>query len=136
MGVDSDHMSLVVWIKGEGKKEGRRGKKRKGRWRWSDEGKRKFKEKLGEIQEREGGVEEEWGRMKARVVGIMEKGGKEGGIKEGRGSGWFEEECRETKIKVRKELRSWRKKGGRRYRELKGSYGKLCQRKRRQRRGE
>lgn len=40
-------------------------------------------------------------------LGVMEKRRVEGGKK-----GWWDEECRESKEKVRKELRSWKRRGG------------------------
>lgn len=46
---------------------------------------------------------------------------------------WWDNECREKKKEVRKELRKWRKREGDRdrYRQVKRQYTELCERKKR-----
>lgn len=42
------------------------------------------------------------------IVDRIEKEEKKGGVRKG----WWDEECREKKTRVRKELREWKKRGG------------------------
>lgn len=56
------------------------------------------------------GVVEEWRELRGRIKGAIEK--MEKGWEGGGGGGWWDEECREEKRKVRKELRRWRREGG------------------------
>ena len=78
------------------------------------------------------GVGETWEEMKGKIQGILEGGQK---VKEekNRRRGWWDEECREGKEKVRGELRRWRKgRGdGNRYREEKLRYRKMIEKKKR-----
>ena len=99
--MDSDHMPVIVWIGGKGGGGERKGKKRKGRWSWTDEGKKVFRERLGEIWERqgseneEGGIEGEWEKKKKKIQEVLDKG-KEGERKEKgeKKRGWFDREPR------------------------------------------
>ena len=87
---------------------------------------------MGEITEGGKGVGETWEEMKGKIQGILEGGQK---VKEekNRRRGWWDEECREGKEKVRGELRRWRKgRGdGNSYREEKLRYRKMIEKKKR-----
>lgn len=63
----------------------------------------------------------------------MEKRGVEGGKK-----GWWDEECKESKEKVWKELKSWKRRGrkGESYRKERRRYKKLCDGKKKRKREE
>ena len=77
-------------------------------------------------------MQEEWRELKERIHGVIGKMGKEDkGVGNG---GWWDEQCREEKKKVRKELRRWRRKGGDggEYRESKRKYGRMCEEKRKE----
>ena len=78
----------------------------------------------------ERGVDEEWSELRERIRGAIGRSGKGGEtVKKG---GWWDRECREEKSKVRRELGKWRKEGGdgRKYKEMKREYGRLCEGKR------
>lgn len=107
--VESNHQPLIVKIR-EGDKEGRGGKSRGKLMEMDREGKKEFKEKLGRMQEGEIETEKEWERMKGRIKEVLEEGNKEKG--KGNRRGWFDEECKEEKKKLRRELRKWRREGG------------------------
>jgi len=59
---------------------------------------------------------------------------RENGIKVGRKRGWWDEECREEKKKVRRALRKWRWSVGEeeKYRKGKRKYREMCNRKKRE----
>jgi len=133
--IDSDHHPVVVemkerkgrkMIKGKGKKE----------WRgiWDEEGRREFRKKWGEGEEmKERGIEEQWKELKEgikRVLREVEEERKDES-KAGKKAGWWDEECREEKKRVRKSLRRWRKGEGEeeKYKEGKKGYKELCERK-------
>lgn len=81
-------------------------------------------------------MEREWEEIKERIGRALEK--VEKGKKVRGKRGWWDDECREGKKKVRRELRKWRKgKGsGDRYRKEKKVYKELCEEKKeRARRG-
>lgn len=131
--VDSNHQPVSVLLRGkrERRKSRKAGPKRRGESE-VEEGKRKFG--VDEIGEKE--VEEEWGRLKVKIeeaLGNMEKRVVGGGKKE-----WWDEECRESKEKVRRELRKWRREGGEgeSYRRERGRYKKLYEGKREREREE
>lgn len=90
---------------------------------------------MGEIQKGDGELEEDWRRMKEKVTEIIERGEEEGRVWKGREGMWFEEECRNEKRKLRKELRRWRREEGEgeNYRVMKRNYEKVCQSKRKMR---
>jgi len=69
--VDSDHQPIEVWLKGE-RVRGEGGKVGERLWRgaWSEEGRNRFRQKLGGLELRERGLEEEW-EMEGRLKGIM-----------------------------------------------------------------
>ena len=113
--VDSDHQPLVVWVRGEvggnierrksgGGREGERGN-------WTEEGRREFMRSFGRRGEGGWSVDEEWGELRGRIKGALGKAVVGGGETKRKG-GWWDEECREEKSKVRKELRRWRREGG------------------------
>ena len=99
---------------------------------WSVERREEFRKAMGELEETDGGVAETWGEMKDRIKKVVEGGceAKERGGKRG----WWDEECKEEKNKVRRELRKWRRGegDGGTYREAKGKYKNLTERKRRE----
>jgi len=116
-------------VEGGGVKKVSKGKRR---WRWTEERIVKFKGRMEDWWEEKGdGKEIKWEIVKEGVRNILEEEqGKEGGWKKG----WWDQECREEKRRVRRELRRWRRRrgGGERYRELRGVYNKLCERKKRE----
>lgn len=62
------------------------------------------------MERSEGGIEEEWEEIKGKIkvaMSEMKRNSKEEGRK-----GWWDEECRKKKKKVRKELRDWKKDKG------------------------
>ena len=63
------------------------------------------------------------------MKGILEKGNKEG--EKRKIKGWFDEECREEKRMLKKQMRRWRREGGSggEYKEGKKRYRELCKRK-------
>ncbi|XP_029176468.1 cilia- and flagella-associated protein 251-like [Nylanderia fulva] len=136
--VDSDHMPVVIWIRGKGGGGEGKGIKRKRRWSWTKEGKEKFRERIGEIWEKqrdeqeEKGVEGEWEEKKRKIQEVLDKG-KEGEGKERREKkrGWFDGECRREKGEVAKELKRWKRIGGKgeEYRKRKKEYKRLCRKK-------
>ena len=109
--VDSDHHPVVIWVKGGGREEGGTGKigagRNERRGNWTQEGRVEFMRSFGIREVRKRGVEEEWGELSGRIKEAVNKMGK--GEKKG---GWWDEECREEKGKVRRELRRWRREGG------------------------
>lgn len=79
--IETDHLPLLIRLKGKGVGRFRKIKAGKGRWDWTGEGRRKFREVLGKVR---GGLEEEekeWGKIKGRIKKILEKKGRtrEGG---------------------------------------------------------
>jgi len=135
--VESDHQPLEIRIKGErGGKGGRRGEKRGDKkWRrgiWNEEVRKGFVEKLGEWEEVEKGLEEDWRGMERKIKEALEEGERIGKEKEKRRLGWRDRECEEKKREVRRELRKWRKGrgSGEGYRRIKREYKRLCEEKR------
>jgi len=53
--IESDHFPIEVWLRGGRKRTGTKATNKGGRWRWSDEGKVMFKERMEEWWERRGG---------------------------------------------------------------------------------
>jgi len=121
-----------------GEDRGRRDQKRERiirRGVWDEEGREEFiKEiRLGIGEERE--IQREIEGMKERIGKALEIGKKKKGKEKRNRTGWWDEECRERKKEVRKELRKWRK----------GEKGigiergrediKICARKRKERKG-
>jgi len=133
--IDSDHHPVEVWIKGVEKKR-RESKGQEGYMRgvWDEEGCRKFREMLGKMEMGEEDVETMWEGMEGKVKKVLQETGR-GRENEGRKGkrGWWDEECKEKKKGVRKELRNWRKKGGegRDYKRKKQEYKELCEKKKR-----
>lgn len=87
------------------KREGGGLKRKTGGVQWSEEGIGKFTEGFRSEEVGEGGIEEEWKRLKTKIgeaLGNMDKRVAGGGKK-----GWWDEECRVSKEKVRKELRKY-----------------------------
>lgn len=123
-----------MWIRGSREKgesknirKGVEGRRRKV-W-WTEQGKREFVEKFGVGEMVGNGVQEEWSGLKGRIkeaLGGMER--REGS--RGKNS-WWNEKCRDSKERVRKALRRWRKEGGagEEYKQEKGRHKKLCDKK-------
>jgi len=113
--VDSDHHLLEVRIKGREQKSKERMKGRESRNRrgnWNEYGRKEFKERIEKVLSEEGGRclgKEEMERKMRGVICEVEK--EISGTKEKRG-GWWDKECKGKKREVRKELREWRKRGG------------------------
>lgn len=105
---------------------------------WDDEGRKRFREGFGVIEEEANTIEKEWKNMEDRIKEVMmrieeeERGREEKVEREGRG--WWNEECKKLKKEVRGELREWRRKDtdGRVYRERKKEYKDLCDRKKKE----
>lgn len=90
----------MVWIRGEGKVSRRAGGGRRRRWRWTEEGKREFRERIERVWQSKGRKEEvEWGEMKGVIQTILREGQEGGREKE---EGWWDEECRRGKKEVRR----------------------------------
>lgn len=132
--VDSDHMPVVLWVKtGRGvgggckRKEGEGKGEWMGRGRWNEEGVRKFKEEYGEWRWGEEDVEEGWREFSGRIKKAVKKAGE--GERRDQRSGWWDEECREGKERLRKELNEWRRDGKNeaRYKEEKRRYRRTCE---------
>ncbi|KAL6419329.1 hypothetical protein ACFW04_013913 [Cataglyphis niger] len=131
--IDSDHHPIIVRIKGGGNKI-RLGKKERAgkKWVWSREGKEKIRKALGNVEEAVGEVEEMWEKMRDRIKQLMIGGCAAKGVRRERG--WWDGECKEEKIIVRRELRRWREKGGDGKREAKRKYKKLIEGKKKEER--
>jgi len=108
--VDSDHQPVTVWIKGKnisGEGSGKRKGSRVKRGMWSEEERKIFRDGFGKRTEGRKGMEEEWKELKDRIIRTLDK--MEGIRENNRKIGWWDEECRTEKAKVRKELRKWRR---------------------------
>ncbi|XP_077280504.1 uncharacterized protein LOC143907534 [Temnothorax americanus] len=129
--VDSDHQPVTAWVEGweEDMDKGKGERSGSGRGDWSEEGRKKFRELMGDRQARGGRVEEEWQRLKGRIREVLREVNGRG--KKSGGRGWWDEECKEGKKRVGNMLRKWRREGGEgdSYREEKQRYKKLCERK-------
>jgi len=133
--VDSDHHPVVVWMKRrEDNKRVRGGRGRVCRGLWDEEGREKFKDNLGRIEQGERSVQCVVGDMTRRIREALKKTEREGEERRRRGRGWWDEECREKKRGVRRALRKWRKgdEQGTRYRKERKEYRELCERKRKE----
>lgn len=101
---------------------------------WDEEEKASFKNKLGEVEMRDGKVQKEVETMESRIIEAMERTEeeKEGRIREVKG--WLDIECKERKKEVRRELRAWRKRWRdvQEYRNRKRENKELCKRKKRE----
>lgn len=112
--VNSDHHQVEVWIKREKekKKEGGGEKKVKG-WRgvWTEKRSKKFERRIKEkrIDSEKVGLEinDKWKEIKRNV-----KRSGEGVLNGEKKKKQMDKKCEERKKKVRRELRKWRKKGG------------------------
>lgn len=133
-----DSNPVEVWMKGKRGRgeEVRKGKKVKGcRGVWSEEGSKEFVRRLKEKgigTKREGvGVNGEWEEMESKMRKTLQKVEEECGLEKERKNGWWDEECKERKREVRRELREWKRKGGegREYRKKRKEYAELCKRK-------
>ncbi|XP_076287327.1 uncharacterized protein LOC143212411 [Lasioglossum baleicum] len=126
--IDSDHMPVIVWVKGEmGGKKGRKGGgKRRMVGRWSEEAGEEFREKFAARASGGDGLQEDWEGLKGKILEAIGEMGKNEKIKR---KGWWDEECRVGKQLAREELRKWRKEGGDglAFRERKREYQKLCE---------
>lgn len=90
-------------VGGQCREEKRRWERGERRGNWAEEDIMEFIKNFGKRKEGEKGVEEEWRELRERIKGAvlkMEKGEKK---KKG---GWRDEECKEKKSKVRKELKN------------------------------
>ncbi|XP_043271213.1 golgin subfamily A member 6-like protein 1 [Venturia canescens] len=136
--VDSDHMPVVVWLKGrEGRKGGGRkkeGKGKEGRGVWTERGVEKFQEEFGRWEWETESVEEGWEEMRERIKRAMRKSEEER-VEERRG-GWWDDECRRAKEEVRRELERWKREGREeeRYRQEKRKFRRMCEEKKKKER--
>lgn len=129
--IDSNHHPIEeVWLREETeRKGGTRGERRGRRGVWDEEGKRFFKQKMEEVMEEGKGLEERLEEIGRKVREAMRETEKVRGGGNRRGRGWWDEECKEMKWEVRKELREWRRRGegeGELYRRKKREYNDLC----------
>ncbi|XP_076301434.1 uncharacterized protein LOC143219315 [Lasioglossum baleicum] len=133
--IDSDHMPIIVWIKGEmrGKKWRKGGGKRNMVGRWSEETGEVFRKKFVLKTSRGDGAQEGWEGLRGKIKEVIGEVGKNEKIKR---KGWWDEECRVGKKLAREELRKWRKEGGNgiAFREKKREYQKLCEEKKKKER--
>lgn len=87
-------------------------------------GRKEFQKRMKERLVREEGMKKEWRDMKDRIKKALE------GIEEKRKvkMGWWNEECRGSKKRVKRELRRWRteKGGGERHREERKRHNEMC----------
>ncbi|KMQ87647.1 hypothetical protein RF55_13014 [Lasius niger] len=74
--------------------------------------------------------------MGKRIKKSLEGSEKQRVKRGGNNIGWWDEECRERKKEVRKELRNWRRIGGNKdtYKEMKKGYKEICEKKKREER--
>lgn len=74
--------------------------------------------------------------MGKRIKKSLEGSEKQRVERGGNSIGWWDEECRERKKEVRKELRNWRRIGGNKdmYKEMKKGYKEICEKKKREER--
>ncbi|KAL6416955.1 hypothetical protein ACFW04_013076 [Cataglyphis niger] len=122
--IDSDHHPIIVWIKkGEDIRLERKERTSK-KWMWTQEGKEEFMKALGNVEEVVEEVNEMWENMRDKIKEVMIDGCAAKEVRRKRG--WWDSECKEEKIIVRRELRRWKEKGGdgKLYREAKGKYKK------------
>jgi len=133
--VDSDHHPLEVWVEGETQR--RKKEKREqviNKIIWDGEGQKKFRENL-RIERKEGvGVDEEWRDVETRIKKALKVVGEKQTEGKKRRTGWWDEECKEKKKEVKRELREWRRGNGgkERYWECKRKYREHCERKKRE----
>ncbi|XP_043266634.1 uncharacterized protein [Venturia canescens] len=131
--VDSDHMPVVVWLKGRGGRRGASkkgvGKRKEGRGVWTEKGVEKFQEEFGRWEWDTEGVEEGWEVMRGRIQRAMRKAEEERA--EGQRGGWWDEECRRAKEEARRELERWKREGKEeeRYRREKRKFRRICEEK-------
>lgn len=123
---------MEVIIRGEGRKrERQRGTEKFWRGVWDKKGREEFRDKLGKVERC--GEKMETGRkeMVERIKKALKETEMERGRLENRKRGWWDEECRRNKEKVRRELKSWRreKRDGKEHRREKKEYKELCERK-------
>lgn len=99
-------------------------------WRgvWDENGREKFRKKVGRLEVANREVGEEWREVKRKINREMEE---EEGIGNEERKGRWDEKCKECNRKVRKELKKWRRKGGKvkMYRGRKKEYKEVCERK-------
>lgn len=111
---------------------GGKGEKRGYRGIWDEGGTERFREKIGRVEFRGEGIQREMDevgmRIREAMKGIEEERGKERYIRRG----WWDEECRVKKRRVRRSLREWTdgRGGGQEYRKEKREYNKICEKKR------
>ncbi|XP_076651064.1 uncharacterized protein LOC143358075 [Halictus rubicundus] len=88
--VDSDHLPLTVWLKGERAGGTKRGEGVRSRLVgcWTEEGVEKFRRKFGKKGGTEKGVEEDWKELKGKVKEVIEGMGKK---RRGEKKGWWDE---------------------------------------------
>jgi len=124
----------VVRIERDKKSRGseRRGNREKmRRGVWNEERKEAYRKKMTGIEWEKRGVRIEGEKMERRIKNMIEEVEKEVGGEKQERRGWWDEECRNKKEEVRRELRKWRKRGGDEedYKKGKKEYKELCLRK-------
>ncbi|XP_070525969.1 axoneme-associated protein mst101(2)-like [Cardiocondyla obscurior] len=133
--VDSDHLPLIVPIKGGGREDRRfkHGTKKDIRLEWNEKKRRIFRKKYGERRERGDNVEKNW-RSFSKKLGKTKKLVKKEvnkKVDERPKKRWWNEECRRNKCKVKEEMQKWRKREGcrKKCKKVKKEYKKLCENK-------
>ncbi|XP_071576349.1 uncharacterized protein [Temnothorax nylanderi] len=127
--VDSDHHPLEIVLRRDKEGDGRRRREKKeSRGVWNEEGTKRFIGKIGEMKEKVEELNKEWEEMEARIKEAIKGVEEEMG---GKKVGWWDEECRETKKEVRRNLRIWRKERGKgsEYKEKRKGFREMCKRK-------
>jgi len=136
--VDSDHHPVILWMKGKerGSEERRGGAGIIRRGTWDEEGRKEFRRGLGIIREEGKEIQQEMEEMGGRIKKTLEVCEEQRGYGKRIRRKWWDEECRERKKEVRKELRRWRREGGEgdRYRERKRGYKEMCEEKKKEER--
>lgn len=77
---------------------------------------------------------EEWEKIEEKMRRAVREMEQELGTGSREKEGWWDEECRRMKKEVRRELRIWRRRGEgeKEYKEKKGRYKEICERKKRE----
>jgi len=101
---------------------------------WVEKGRERFKVELGSVVLVGGEVQEEVREMEGRIREVIERIETEMLEDRKRIKGWWDEECREKKRKIRRTLRAWRRGNGdkQRYPNEKKEYKEIYEGKKRE----
>lgn len=105
-------------------------------WRgiWDSQGRERFREKLGEVEMEERGLEAEMKEMEGRIREALEEVKRERDGEGRRRRGWWDGECKEQKKEMRRKLREWRRGRCEReeYRKGRKEYKEMCEKKKKE----